>query len=116
MIAFTQEGTGLQTAPAYLPQVADANVVYRYRVLPSRRQEAMTLSFCNQLQQIHATGVRDFKNRHPNPIALPHPARQRLPSNGPIKTAPRKISAHPCRIERGSPETLETLHMNFASV
>ena len=41
---------------------------------------------------------------HPNPIALPHPPRQRLPSNGPIKTAPRKIPAHSCLIERGSPD------------
>jgi hypothetical protein len=41
---------------------------------------------------------------NPNPIALPHPPRQRLPSNGPIKTAPRKISAHSCLIVRGSPD------------
>ena len=52
---------------------------------------------------------------HPNPIALPHPPRQRLPSNGPIKTAPRKISANPCLIERGSPDRVLSFARNIFS-
>jgi hypothetical protein len=35
------------------------------------------------------------------PIATPHPPRQRLPSNGPIKTAPTESRAHP-RIVAGA--------------
>jgi hypothetical protein len=48
VIVFTQQGKGCK--PVYPPQVADANVVERYRLLP-RRQEAMILNFCNQLHE-----------------------------------------------------------------
>ena len=68
--------------------------------VPHRQRNARPLAACFTPAQSLTEAPPDY----PNPIALPHPPRQRLPSNGPIKTAPRKISAHSCLIERGSPD------------
>ena len=54
-------------------------------------------AFLTVMGDLHHLGQATEKplRAHSNPIAPPHPPRQRLPSNGPIKTAPKKSRAHP---------------------